>query len=67
MGWDPAVLRIRIQGSSGSGFGIRIQGLKKWSKMFNNHNIILVFIITFTKLQHSIFFRCENIIIMKYY
>ena len=28
---------------SSSGFGIRIQGLKKRSKMFNNHNIILLF------------------------
>ena len=34
---------IRIRGSSGSGFGIRIHKLKKRTKMLNNHNIILLF------------------------
>ena len=38
-------IRIQIQGSSGSGsvFGIRIQGLKKGSKMLNNHIITTYF------------------------
>ena len=47
------MLRIRIQGSSGSGFGIRIQGLKKWSKMFNNHKIILLFNHFFNILSYN--------------
>ena len=33
----------RIQGSSGSRFGIRMQGLKKISKILNNHRIIFLF------------------------
>ena len=42
---DPDPDWIRIQGSSGNRFGIRIrfQGLKKRSKMSNNHNTILLF------------------------
>ena len=49
---DPDPDWIRIQGSSGNRFGIRIrfQGLKKRSKMSNNHNTILLFSYFYTIL-----------------
>ena len=63
---DPDPYWIRIQGSSGFGIRIRIQGLKKYFKKGQIITSNLYFSVTFTTFCLSIdFFRRENLIIMK--